>query len=72
MADAVAEVQAFNAYTDGCTDQDQDHGHQQEPLTACVASANAAVKNDVGNGHSPSAGVSSLASQTRSSPQRGL
>ena len=54
-ANAAAQVEAVNA------------GHQQETLTASDASANPAIKNDVANARSPSAEISSLASQIASS-----
>ena len=44
-ADAGAEVEAFNAYAEGCEDQAQDDGQQQETLDAKIASTNAAIEN---------------------------
>ena len=45
MADACAEVKAFNAYAEWCKDQAQDDGHQQETLDDSIASTNAAIQN---------------------------
>ena len=69
-ANAAVEVKAFNACTEWCEDHAEDHGHQQETLTASDASANPAIKNDVANARSPSEEISSLASQiTLSDPE---
>ena len=66
-ADAAAEVQAFNAYAEWCKEQAQDDGHQQETLTASIASTKAAIENDAANVESATADISSLASQIASS-----
>ena len=45
IADAGAEVKAFNAYAKWCSDQAQVDGRQQETLDANIASTNAAIEN---------------------------
>merc|ERR1719414_1143082 len=65
-ADAAAEVEAFNAYAEWCKDQAQDDGHQQETLTASIASTNAAIENFAAKAESATADISSLASQIAS------
>merc|ERR1719414_2422993 len=65
-ADAAAEVEAFNAYAEWCKDQAQDDGHQQETLTASIASTNAAIENFAAKAESATADISSLASEIAS------
>ena len=44
IADAGAEVKAFNAYAKWCSDRAQVDDHQEETINASIASTNAAIE----------------------------
>ena len=61
-ADAGAEVKAFNADAKWCSDQAQVDGHQQETLSASIASTNAAIEKFAPKAENATGDISSLTS----------
>ena len=62
IADAGAEVKAFNAYAKWCSDLAQVDDHQEETINASIASTIAAIEKIAAKAENAIADISSLTS----------